>query len=75
MATTLEETTSNYLLDALTAGISSNNIGQRILEKHDLTFDYAFQLAPSLEFAMLNSESFASLKISAVNVLNRRFSK
>ena len=67
-ATTLEETTSNYLLDALIAGIGSNNIRQRLLEKHDLTFDSAFQLAQSLEFAMLNSESFSSMSNAAVNV-------
>ena len=59
-ATTVEQNISNYLLDALISGIASNNIRQRLLEKHDLNFDTAYQLAQSLEFALQNADSFAS---------------
>ena len=71
-ATTVEQNTSNYLVDALIAGINNNSIRQRLLEQDELTFDAAYKLAQSLDFAMKNSESFSSNQcVSSVPVETR----
>ncbi|XP_047518905.1 uncharacterized protein LOC125058798 [Pieris napi] len=61
-----ESNKNDSVRDAFISGISSHKIRQRLLENLNLTLDQAYNQALSLETAEINSQSFHTVSLNAV---------